>query len=133
MKNIQARIEENIEELFGNLNALVEEIALDAIARRVQTKRPSPGGRKRRAAQQPRRQSEQVAALAEELYAAICRCPGETMATLRGQVSQSAKALALPTAKLLQAGRIKKIGERQFTRYFPVAPETKQTRRRKRR
>jgi hypothetical protein len=132
MRNIQARIEENIEELFGNLNALVEEIALETIARRVQAKRP-PGRRKRSVAQQARRHPEQVGALAEELYGAICRCPGETMATLREQVGQPANALALPTTKLLQAGRIKKTGERQFTRYFPVASETKRTRRRKRR
>jgi hypothetical protein len=35
------------------------------------------------------------------------------------------KALALPASKLAKSGRIKKAGQRQFTRYFPVGQDAK--------
>jgi hypothetical protein len=36
-----------------------------------------------------------------------------------------AKDLSLPACKLAKAGRIKKAGQRQFTRYFPIGQEAK--------
>jgi len=118
MKNIQARIEESVEELIGNLNAVVAEIAIETIARR--TRKRSVRNDRRSSKGHPHRKPEEIAALAEELHAQICLTPGETMRTLAERVKQPATLLAVPTGKLLDAGRVKKTGQRQFTRYFPV-------------
>ena len=131
MKNIEARIDQRVDELFNSLNALVGELALEALARRTR-QAPRPAG-KRRSAAPSRREPEDVAELAEELYAQICKHPGETMVSLSQHMKRPARTLSLPACKLAKAGRIKKAGQRQFTRYFPVGKETKrkQARRRK--
>ncbi len=126
MKTIEARIDQRVDELISSLNALVGELALEAIARRTRqtpkrtVKRPPPA--------QSRREPEEVAKLAEGLYAQICKLPGETMVTLSRHMNVPAKTLSLPACKLAKAGRIKKAGQRQFTRYFPVGKETKRKR-----
>jgi hypothetical protein len=48
-------------------------------------------------------------------------------------MKRPAKTLSLPACKLAKAGRIKKAGQRQFTRYFPVGKETKRKQARRRR
>jgi hypothetical protein len=123
MKTIEARIDDRVDELVSNLNALVEELALEALARR--TRRMPRGAVKRRSPAQPRREPEEVAVLAEDLYAQICKHPGETMVTLSQQMKVPAKDLSLPACKLAKAGRIKKAGQRQLTRYFPIGQEAK--------
>lgn len=129
MKTIEARIDESVDELIRNLGSLVGEIALETLARRM---RQRPRRRVRRRTEgQAHRKPEEISAITEELYAQICRHPGERMATLSKQMKQPAKKLAFPAQKLLDAGRIKKTGQRQFTRYFPVDRESKLGRRRK--
>jgi hypothetical protein len=126
MKTIQARIDESIVELIHNLNALVGEVALETLARRMQQKPKRDGQRpQRRSSAQSHREPEEIAALAEELYAQICHHPGETMLTLSKYVKQPSKMLSFPARKLVEASQVKKVGQRQFTRYFPVGQEAK--------
>jgi len=73
-----------------------------------------------RAKPAPRRAVEEVEALAEAFYAALRRSPGETMATLASQVGATPRALQVAVARLKRAGRVRSVGERQFTRYFPM-------------
>jgi hypothetical protein len=73
-----------------------------------------------RAKPAPRRAVEEVEALAEAFYAALRRSPGETMATLASQVGASPRALQVAVARLKRTGRVRSVGERQFTRYFPM-------------
>jgi|SRR5436190_112201 len=68
----------------------------------------------------PRRSAEEVAALAEAFYTALRRSPGETMATLAPQAGASPRALQVAVARLKRAGRVRAVGQRQFTRYFPM-------------
>ncbi len=126
MKTLEARIDQRVEELISSLNALVGELALEALTRRTRQTPKHTG--KRRSAAPPRREPEEVAELAEELYAQICKHPGETMVSLSGHMKRPAKTLSLPACKLAKAGRIKKAGQRQFTRYFPVGKETRRKR-----
>jgi len=123
MKTIAARIDDRVDDLISSLNALVGELALEALARR--TRQPPKHAVKRRSPAQPRREPEKVAVLTEELYAQICKHPGETMGTLSRHMKVPAKALSLPACKLAKAGRVKKAGQRQFTRYFPIGQEAK--------
>jgi hypothetical protein len=129
MRTFQARIDESVDELICKLNALAGEMAMDALARRMKQK-PRRSGQ-RRSQKQIHRKPEEIAALTEELYEQICRHPGETMRTLSVHVKQPAKVLAFPARKLIKTGRIKKVGQRQFMRYFPVGREAKSTRRTK--
>jgi hypothetical protein len=74
----------------------------------------------------PRRAAEDLAVLGERFYAALCRRPGETMTTLAPQVGASPRALQVAVARLKRAGRVRAVGQRQHTRYFPLttAPAT---------
>jgi hypothetical protein len=68
----------------------------------------------------PRRAGEELAALGERFYAALCRQPGETMTTLAPQVGATPRALQVAVARLKRAGRVRAVGQRQHTRYFPL-------------
>lgn len=84
---------------------------------RASTARPSQPRRR----MAPRRAAEEVAALAEQFYAVVCRNPGETMATLAPQVGATPRALQLAVVRLKRVGRVRSVGQRQLTRYFPMA------------
>jgi hypothetical protein len=69
-----------------------------------------------------RRASDEIAALGERLYEAMCRTPGETMVVLAPIVGATARDLNRPMTLLKRAGRIRSVGARHATRYFPMAP-----------
>jgi hypothetical protein len=66
-----------------------------------------------------RRAPAEVSALGERLYRAVCARPGEGMVILAGELGASARELHLPMALLKQAGRVRSVGQRHQTRYFP--------------
>ena len=68
----------------------------------------------------PRRSPDEVTTLSERLYAAICAKPGESMAVLAPSLGATSRALQVPAAHLKRAGRIRSVGQRQATRYFPM-------------
>jgi hypothetical protein len=72
----------------------------------------------------PRRPSADIAALGERLYRAVCAKPGETMAVLAPMAGASARALHRPMTLLRRAGRVRAVGTRHTTRYFPMASES---------
>lgn len=80
---------------------------------RSQSPTPSRSGRKRRS-------SAQVEALAERFYQAVCEHPGETMAVLSGLVGSTARELHRSVTVLKNAGRLRSVGSRSATRYFPM-------------
>jgi hypothetical protein len=80
-----------------------------------------------RAKPAPRRAAEEVVALADKFEAALRRSPGETMATLAAQTGASPRALHVAVARLKRAGRVRAVGQRQFTRYFPMTTATTAT------
>ena len=73
----------------------------------------APGGKKRRA-------SADLAALGERFYRTLCARPGETMTVLAAEVGVSARELHRAVARLKQVGRVRTVGERSATRYFPL-------------
>jgi len=88
----------------------------------------------RRAATTPkrttvRRTSAEIAALGERLYETVCAHPGVTMKALIAQLGGSARELHRPMTLLKRAGRIRSVGQRNQTRYFPmVSTNASQTR-----
>ena len=49
--------------------------------------------------------------------------PGETMSVLMADVGASARELNRPVALLKRAGRVRTVGSRNNTRYFPMVAE----------
>src|SRR5262249_49335989 len=68
-----------------------------------------------------RRPPEDIAALGERLYRAGCANPGTGMIALAAEVGGSARELHRPMALLKRAGRVRSVGARHLTRYFPMA------------
>lgn len=83
------------------------------------TKKSAPTGGRKRRAPSARRDPEMVAALAERLHEAVCAQPGEGMTVFAEQLGVSVRDLHRPMAKLKGAGRLRSVGERSQTRYYP--------------
>lgn len=67
-----------------------------------------------------RRDPEEVAALAERLHAVVCATPGETMPVLAERLGTTTRELNRPMNNLRRAGRLRSVGTRNQTRYFPA-------------
>ena len=68
-----------------------------------------------------RRPTTEMASVAERLWEAVRECPGETMVTIAARVGEKPRALNRPMRHLKRAGRVRSAGERNLTRYFPMA------------
>ena len=68
----------------------------------------------------PKRAAEELVALGEQFYVVLCRNPGERMTTLAPQIGASPGTLQVAVARLKSAGRVRSVGQRQHTRYFPL-------------
>lgn len=68
-----------------------------------------------------RRGAAALSALGERLYEAVRAQPGETMAVLAPELGCSPRELHRPMAALKRAGRVRSVGQRHQTRYYPTA------------
>ena len=59
--------------------------------------------------------------MGERFYAVLCRLPGETMTTLAPTVGVTPRVLQVAVARLRRDGRVRAIGKRHQTRYYPMA------------
>jgi hypothetical protein len=82
--------------------------------------RPTTSGRRQRTKWAPKRPTAELAALGERFYEVLCRSPGSTMATLAPQVGTTPRVLQVAVARLKRARRVRAVGQRQHTRYFPM-------------
>lgn len=97
------------------------ERAFESADRQKTRARTRPAVSRRRISR--RRSPEDMVALSERLYEAVCANPGETMSVFARVVGAGARALHGPAARLKRAGRIRSVGQRQFARYFPMLRE----------
>lgn len=86
---------------------------------------PSMSAKRSASARAPRqgarRPADEIGALSEQLYEAVCQTPGETMSVLAPKIGSTARALNRPMLALRRAGRIRSVGTKYQTRYFPMA------------
>lgn len=75
----------------------------------------------------PRRAADEIGTLSERLYEAVCRMPGETMTVIAPAVGATARELNRPMLRLKHGGRVRSVGTRHGTRYFPMAHEEQRT------
>lgn len=71
-----------------------------------------------------RRASDEISELGDRLYRAVCAQPGSMMATLAPVVGATVRELNLPARLLKRTGRVRSVGERQATRYFPMVSKS---------
>ena len=120
-ETLEARIEQVIREHLAAQRQAATAALTRAFARLELKSLEVP----RRRAECRRRRSSELEALAQALLEAVHASPGERMTVLATRVSAEPRSLLRPMAQLKASGRIRSVGERQFTRYFPmVAPKT---------
>ena len=118
----QTALEIAIERLVNEHVAALHAAATTAVERafsnaRSSSRRAAPTTRR---APGNRRPPNEVAALAERLYAAVCAHPGSGMPKLASLLGTSARALNRPAIQLRRTGRLRSVGQRQATKYFPL-------------
>jgi hypothetical protein len=67
-----------------------------------------------------KRSAAEMEQLSNALEQAVRARPGETMKTLADELGATARQLQVPATRLKRAGRVRTVGQRQFTRYFPA-------------
>jgi hypothetical protein len=114
---------ERIEELVQEHIAASRKAAQEAVARAFASAAgaPSEPPARARGREGKKRASADIAVLGERFYRAVCAQPGETMAVLAAVVGASARELNRPMTLLRRAGRVRAVGSRHLTRYFPMA------------
>ena len=125
-ESLEQKIESVVERLVREHLAILEAAASAAVRegfRRATrpTSKPRDGASTRRRRSSPRRRPrEEVAELEERLYQAVCAHPGETMTVLARAVGATARELNRPATVLRRNGRVRSVGQRGSTRYFPM-------------
>ena len=115
--NLEQQIESLVREHVTSLRRMAEGAVqrafsgVDAVGLRARAPRTSG----------PRRPPGELSALSERLYAAICAQPGAAMGVLAVQLGATPRELNRPATHLRRTGRVRSVGQRQGTRYFPMA------------
>ena len=128
MENLQAQIEERINEMVGDVLVLIRQAANDAINNTLSGTAATGGVKaagqkraKRRVSKpQPRRSPEELSALCERLYQKVDEQPGKGMAVYAEELGIAARDLGVVMQRLRKAGRVRTLGERDRTRYYPM-------------
>jgi hypothetical protein len=124
---------EGIEHLVRQYISTIRVAAQGAVERAVAASVggvAAPSAKKRQPSAAPssrqgaRRASDEIGALSERFYEALCRSPGEKMTVLAPIVGATARDLNRPMLLLKRAGRIRSVGTKHATRYFPMAPRS---------
>lgn len=120
------RLEQQIEQLILEHIAGLRRNAVAAMERAFASNmpmKPVPARSKARVAGR-RRGADELSGLAERLYTAVCAHPGAAMATLAPHVGATVRELNRPARLLKDAGRVRIVGERNATHYFPMGKKS---------
>jgi len=130
MRNHEQRLIEQIERAAREYQAAAGQAVMAAVARglgtmsvgaaKAQAARETVAGKAKASQPVSARNATEIASMTERLHAAVRAQPGETMTTLARDMGDTPRALKVAVARLKREGRIRSIGERQFTRYFPL-------------
>jgi hypothetical protein len=94
-----------------------------SLTRGAAARAPSKCSDTRRAAPRSatkRRSQTELDEACEELCKQVRARPGESMVTLAEEMGMPMSALQRPMAKLRTEGRVRSVGQRHLTRYFPA-------------
>ena len=124
-ESFEGRIEQLVREQMAAVRARAEAAVARGFGEPAGgTTKPGvpPAKRSARRPASRRRTTEEVEDLAERLCAAVHAQPGETMLGLAPAVGTTPSELSVPVDRLRQQGRVRTVGQRQHTRYFPAVP-----------
>lgn len=129
MQDTTRELSQSIEQLVREHMAAVERGVREAVERAFARTAGTAAGparkvgpapaRQRRPSESHRRSRSEVSALGERLYQTVCAHPGEGIAVLASKLGTTATELQRPMALLRQAERVRSVGQRHQTRYFP--------------
>lgn len=101
--------------------------ALIAAVERIYARGPTPSPRQhargatpRASAARPRRAEAELKGLAERLHAVVEADPGIGMTRIAATIGVPPRELERPMIQLKLARRVRSVGRRQSTRYFPM-------------
>jgi hypothetical protein len=118
-------LNEQIEQLVRTHIEATRREASEALARAFSSAFAAPRAnavpKPTRTTTRSRRGASALSALGERLYEAVRAQPGETMAVLAPELGCTPRELHRPMAVLKQAGRVRSVGQRHQTRYYPTA------------
>lgn len=129
MKNIAQKLEAEMAKAVSIIIAASHTAAVEALdeafeVARQGNKRSGETGQRQcvrpRSSSSTRRSGAEIAVLETQLLDAVLETPGEAMSVLAPRVGVTPTQLQVPVARLKAAGRLKTVGSRQFTRYFPI-------------
>lgn len=115
-----------IESLIGSYVAGVREAAQQAVERalvRSAVGRPMRGGKagsSMPATSANRRTAAELTGICDELCEVVRAHPGASMVTLAEKMGAEARTLQRPMARLRSTGRVRSVGQRHLTRYYPA-------------
>jgi hypothetical protein len=117
-------LEQRIEQLVREHIAEVQRSAREALDRAFAgsagaARKPAQKVAATAAAGGRRRARAELSAVAERLYRAVCARPGEGIVALASDLGVPARELQRPMALLRQSGRVRSVGQRHLTRYYP--------------
>ncbi len=97
----------------------------DAFARAPARTSQAPRGRRRPQREQPpspgrRRSAAEIIDVKDRLYAVVCARAGEPMTVIAEALGLPLRSLQRPMSKLRAEGKVRCVGERNMTRYFPA-------------
>jgi hypothetical protein len=120
-EKIEGLVRELVEAHIEETRAAVVAAVTRAMGSSVESKSSTTSSPKRAPRKAGRRRPPQeVTALAESLYEQVCAKPGEPMVTFATELGATARELHRPMLTLKRAGRVRSVGERHRTRYFPA-------------
>ena len=122
-----AELTKQIEQVVHQYVAEVRRAAQEAVERafagtsRPSSRRPAGASAKAtRSASAKRRTPQELAELGEQLYELVRTHPGESMVMFASELGQPARTLERPMSLLKREGRVRSVGQRHKTRYFPA-------------
>ena len=120
------QLEKKIDDLIRTHIADVRRKAAAAVERAfasaaVKAPRARPAGR---GSPSRRRGGDEIRELGALLYKALCAAPGATMTTLSRSIGKTPQELEHPAKYLKRTGKIRSVGARNATRYFPLASKS---------
>jgi len=118
--NLEQQIESLVREHVASLRRTAE-VAVDRAFSRAGVAAEGAGAPRKSG---PRRVRAELSSLSERLYTAICAHPGAGMGVLAAALGATPRELNRPATHLRRAGRVRSVGQRQTTRYFPMANKT---------
>jgi len=123
MNDSHVTLGDQIESLVRAHIEAMRRVASEAVERALSTSPSTRQARSERRTQRAvgrRRTSSDMFEVGERLYEAVCTQPGETMAVLAPGLGETPRELHRPMMTLKQAGRVRSVGQRQHTRYYPT-------------